>query len=47
MNSLDSIHEAVSNYQQAETLEACITVLERWHDLEPLEIGRASCRERV
>lgn len=46
MNSLDSIHEAVSNYQQAETLEACITVLERWHDLEPLaEPLRAKQRE--
>ena len=44
MNSLDSIHEAVSNYQQAEPLEACITVLERWHDLEPLRnpCGRSS-----
>ncbi len=36
MNSLDSIHEAVSNYQQAEALEACISVMERWRDLEPL-----------
>lgn len=50
MKSLDSIHEAVTTYQQAEALDGCIAILQRWHGLadlvEPLRVKQRELEQR-